>query len=257
MANSVPAIDGDFLAKRLPIPARQEVKALSSSTQLTSKTWARASLFGWGVLFLFFVVFGGWSYIAPLASAVRAQGKLHVVSEEQVIQHFEGGIVKEILVHEGQTVEKGQVLVRLDPLQTDSQYAQLQNQILTLLAERARLEAERDDRAEIDFPERIVSQMDNPEIAALVRRETNLFEKTRRSTNDQRALVRERIGQLETQIRGSVERLESTRRQIEIVEEELEGVARSSKRASNANQGSWPWSVARSRSGARPASLRR
>ncbi|MBO6562211.1 MAG: HlyD family type I secretion periplasmic adaptor subunit [Nisaea sp.] len=224
MANSVPAIDGDLLQKRLPIPARDQVTATSGELQLTSKSWTSASLFGWSILVLFLVVFGGWSYVAPLASAVRAQGKLHVVSEEQVIQHFEGGIVKEILVHEGQMVEQGQVLVKLDPLQTESQYAQLQNQILTLLAERARLEAERDDRPEIEFPERILSQIDDPQIAALVARETNLFEKTRRSTNDQKALVTERIGQLQTQIRGSVERLESTRRQIEIVEEELDGV---------------------------------
>ncbi|WP_193188766.1 HlyD family type I secretion periplasmic adaptor subunit [Nisaea sediminum] len=224
MANSVPAIDGDLLQKRLPIPARDQVRAVSGEFQISSRSWTGASLFGWSVLFLFLVVFGGWSYVAPLASAVRAQGKLHVISEEQVIQHLEGGIVKEILVHEGQTVDQGDVLVRLDPLQTESQYAQLQNQILTLLAERARLEAERDDRPEIEFPERIMSQLDDPQIAALVARETSLFEKTRRSTNDQKVLVTERIGQLQTQIRGSVERLESTRRQIEIVEEELDGV---------------------------------
>ncbi|WP_051284940.1 HlyD family type I secretion periplasmic adaptor subunit [Nisaea denitrificans] len=226
MADTLPALDGDFLTKRLPIKARDvDVNnGAVGGSQLTKQTWHRSSLFGWSVLFAFFVLFGGWSVVAPLASAVRAPGKLHVASEPQVVQHFEGGIVDKILVHEGDTVEKDQVLVQLNPLSTDAQIAQLENRLFALLAERARLRTERDGLSKIEFPAIILKQKNDPEISGLIHREEILFQKQMKSLNDQKQLIAERISQYQTQIDGSIERLASINRQIEIVEEELTGV---------------------------------
>lgn len=225
MAETLPALSGDFLNKRLPIPERDVTTSMGvDAASLTEQTWQRSSLFGWSILLAFFVLFGGWSVVAPLASAVNAQGTLHVASEPQVIQHLEGGIVDEILVHEGDTVEKGEVLVRLNPLSADSQVAQLENRIFSLLAERARLQGERDGLNKVEFPETILNRKSSPEVAALIRREENLFEKQMKSLNDQKGLIGERIAQYQTLVDGSRERLASTKRQIEIVEEELVGV---------------------------------
>ncbi|MEQ8331818.1 HlyD family type I secretion periplasmic adaptor subunit [Nisaea sp.] len=225
MAETLPTPSGDLMLKRLPISARQiEHYNAVGKPILRDGTWSKASLFGWTVLFAFFVLFGGWSVVAPLASAVNAPGTLHVASEPQAVQHLEGGIVDEILVHEGDTVVKGDVLVRLNPLTTDSQIAQLENHLFALLAERARLEAERDGLTEVEFPERILDQKDDSDVASLIQRERNLFQKQAKSLNDQKQLYEERIAQYKTQIDGSLDRIESTRKQIEFVDEELSGV---------------------------------
>jgi len=225
MSETLPAtLDNPIFSKRLPIAKREISTPVVDSEILAKAPWKKSALFGWGVLFLFFVLFGGWSVVAPLASAVRASGKLQVVSEAQVVQHYEGGIIKEILVQEGQTVEQGDVLLRLDPLTTDAQFAQLENRLFSLLAEKARLEAERDGLSSIEFPERLLSRRDDPAIADLIRREESVFEKQRTSKNDQEQLITERIAQYQTQIAGATERLDSTRKQIELVEEELAGV---------------------------------
>ncbi|WP_420402499.1 HlyD family type I secretion periplasmic adaptor subunit [Nisaea sp.] len=225
MSETLPAtLDNPIFSKRLPIAKREASSATTDENLLSQAPWRKSALFGWGMLFLFFILFGGWSVVAPLASAVRAPGKLQVVSEAQVVQHFEGGIVKEILVQEGQRVQKGDVLLRLDPLTTDAQFAQLENKLFSLLAEKARLEAERDGLSSIEFPERLLSRSDDPEIADLIRREESVFSKQRTATNDQKQLISERIAQYITQIDGANERLVSTRKQIEIVEEELAGV---------------------------------
>lgn len=225
MSETLPVkLDNPIFSKRLPIGQREISTAATDKSVLSTSPWKKPALFGWGVLFIFFVLFGGWSVVAPLASAVHAPGKLEVASEGQVVQHFEGGIIKEILVHEGQTVQKGDTLLRLDPLTTDAQFAQLENKLFSLLAEKARLEAERDGLASIVFADRLLSRRDDPEIADLIKREENLFTKQRTSRNDQEQLISERIAQYETQISGAKERLESTHKQIELVEEELAGV---------------------------------
>lgn len=224
MAETLPSLGGSLLAKRLPIQPRTAASQDDLAVSLSKKTWARASLFGWSILGLFFVLFGGWSFVAPLASAVRAQGTLHVSSEPQIVQHLEGGIVDEILVHEGDTVEKGQILIRMNPLTADASFAQLENRLFALLAERARLEAERDGLAEVVFPSRIMERQNDPEIASQIERERILFQKQSKSLNDQKKLIAERISQYQTQIDGMADRLQSTQKQIAFVEEELAGV---------------------------------
>src|SRR3569623_1406691 len=69
------------------------------------------------VMVLFFGVLGGWAALAPLASAVTASGTLVVAGENKIVQHLDGGIVRDILVKNGDQVAAGQVLIRLDDTQ--------------------------------------------------------------------------------------------------------------------------------------------
>lgn len=224
MSENVPALDGDFLRKRLPIPAR-EVKDLSQQKlEISRKTWRRASLAGYAVLLGFVVIFGGWATVVPLASAVRAPGQLRVASEQQQVQHLEGGIVKELLVHEGQFVKKGETLLRLDPLQSNSQYAKVRTQIFALLAEQARLLAQRDFAKTVTFPERLMREKDDPDVAQAIRQELSVFRTEQQAYEDQRKLSRERIAQYRTQIGGAETRLKATVTELEIIAEELTGV---------------------------------
>lgn len=110
------------------------------------------------VIIVFFVAAVAWSAHAPLDEVVRGAGKVIPSSEIKRIQNFEGGIVKEILVHEGQEVTTGQVLILLDQVQMTSKFREQQSGYLDQILAIARLEAELDGRDEIDFPEEAVSQ---------------------------------------------------------------------------------------------------
>jgi HlyD family secretion protein len=88
---------------------------------------------------------GGWAYLTEISGAVVAQGKVVVEANSKAIQHLEGGIIREIAIKEGQTVEKGQVLLRLDAGQTNDTIRGLQSQETARKAQLELLRAELDD----------------------------------------------------------------------------------------------------------------
>ncbi|MQT11844.1 HlyD family type I secretion periplasmic adaptor subunit [Rhizobiales bacterium Sp-1] len=89
--------------------------------------------------------FGGWSAFASIRSAVVASGVISTEGQSRTIQHRDGGIVDAILVSDGDHVEAGDVVVRLDATSLRSELAIVENRLYEALARRARLEAERDD----------------------------------------------------------------------------------------------------------------
>ena len=94
----------------------------------------------------------GWAGMTRIDSAVVASGAFAVQSSAQNIQHPEGGVVGAILVHDGELVKEGQVLIRLDAAKVASDTSILERKLIDLVAERARLEAERQDSAAIAIP---------------------------------------------------------------------------------------------------------
>lgn len=110
------------------------------------------------VVVLFFIVAVFWASHAPLDEVVRGTGKVIPSSEVKRIQNFEGGIVKEILVREGEQVTKGQLLILLDQVQMTSKFREQQSGYLDQVLAIARLEAELEGRDEIDFPDEVVTQ---------------------------------------------------------------------------------------------------
>lgn len=94
------------------------------------------------VALLFFVGFLGWAAFARMDAAAYAQGQLVVSGQRQSVQHRDGGVVGEILAKEGDMVEQGQILIRLAAAEVQAQERSLAAQAITLLAQRARLQAE-------------------------------------------------------------------------------------------------------------------
>lgn len=145
---------------------------------------------------------GGWAATTELAGAVVASGHFVVDSYVKKVQHPKGGVVGELLVKEGDAVKAGDVLLRLDSTQTQANLAIVTKRLHELEARLARLEAERDDLREIDFPESLLDHIADPTVATAVRSETRLFEFRRESRNARKAQLGERILQYEHEIEG-------------------------------------------------------
>ena len=106
---------------------------------------------------LLIIGFGGWAVMAQLSGAIIASGQIEVDQNRQIVQHPDGGVVAEILVDEGDTVNNGDVLLRLDPRAEKSELSIIQGQLFKLMARRGRLIAERDNLDRVTFDPKLIS----------------------------------------------------------------------------------------------------
>lgn len=167
---------------------------------------------------------GGWGATAKLKGAVIASGHLRVESQRQVVQHPDGGVVGEILVREGDVVEAGQVLVRLDGTTLLSELAVQESQLYELIARRGRLEAEQTDSETIAFDEELIAAAAaNPEVQKLIDGQQSLFEARLKTMAREIEVMQERQDQIREQITGSSAEIEALTRQSALIEQELEG----------------------------------
>ncbi len=142
--------------------------------------------------------FGGfllWAGLAPLDKGVAVSGNVVVAGNRQAVQHPSGGVVQRLLVRDGDRVEAGQVLVRMDATQIGAQRDALFVQHLGALISAARLEAERDGLSEIALPAG-VSAMADPRVEATVALQRQLLA-------SRRAALRLELEGLQESIAGS------------------------------------------------------
>jgi len=177
-----------------------------------------------GVLSLITLVggFGTWAALTNISGAIIAQGQIEVEQNRQVVQHPDGGVVEAILVKEGDVVQAGQVLVRLEATDMQSQLAITQSQLYELMARRGRLEAERDGKeaAEFDLLLRQAAEA-NPDAADLIAGQERLLQARARSTAAEIDQLHKRRGQISDQIVGIKAQQTSLTRQIELITKEL------------------------------------
>src|SRR5690348_7302925 len=107
---------------------------------------------------------GAWGALAPLTGAVVAPGVVKVDLNRKVVQHQEGGIVREIHVRDGDHVTAGQELIRLDDVSVDAQLDLLRTQRDAERAKAARLEAERAYAERPSFPKDLVRRRSDPKV---------------------------------------------------------------------------------------------
>lgn len=155
-----------YLSQSQPIQGRSEVIQETRSP----------SVFGIWVMIYTFGFFMMWAFLAPLDSASHAIGKIVLESKKRIIQHPEGGVIKEILVKDGDFVTKGQTLILLDDTQLRAQKNQYHYKYITSLAEVSRLIAERDDYPEIIFPDELTQHADDPEVIKAIDNQKKVFE---------------------------------------------------------------------------------
>jgi len=172
------------------------------------------------ILLAFFGILTLWSVSADIAGAVLAQGVVVPEARRKTIQHLTGGIVREILVREGQSVQEGQPLVRLDEVQTQASVEVYRNQYVTAKAQEARLLAEQRGLAAIP---------DVPELSELQGRTTldeerRVFAARKTAFEGEVGLLKERASQLQQEIAGHENLKAANARQLELIEQELEGL---------------------------------
>src|SRR5690625_1599525 len=143
--------------------------------------------------FIAFVVFFVWAYFSELSEVSTGMGKVIPSSKEQKIQSLEGGILTELLVKEGEIVEAGQKLARLDPTQTQSLLGESAVKYRSALARSLRLTAELEDKP-LEFPESLEKYPD------LIREETQLYHSRRARIQDILASIDEAIEHLKKEL---------------------------------------------------------
>ena len=151
---------------------------------------------------VFFGGLGGWASVAPLSSAAIAPGILSVESNRKTVQHLEGGLIESIYVREGEQVQAGQVLVRLDNTRAHANLEQLISRYRGAVAQEARLIAERDGSDETGFADILTASSDNPEVVEIMSGERSIFEARQQSLRAQAAIIEQRVSQYEEEIRG-------------------------------------------------------
>ncbi|MDQ1422634.1 MAG: rane fusion protein type secretion system, partial [Acidimicrobiaceae bacterium] len=168
---------------------------------------------------------GGWAATTQLAGAVIAPGTIVVESSVKKVQHPTGGVVGEILVREGDEVEAGQIVLRLDDTVTRATLGVVRSQLDELMAREARLLAEREDADVIVFPAQLTAGREEASATTAVSGERRLFESRRSARTGQRSQLRERIAQTNEEIRGLSAQQAAKDSELQLIAKELTGVA--------------------------------
>ncbi len=162
------------------------------------------------------VLLGTWSATAPLAGAVVAQAQLKVELNRKTVQHQEGGLVREILVRNGQWVRAGDALLVIGDLRQDAEFGLLQDQWHAARLRVARAEAQ--SRLAVQFEVPADLQRAAPDHAA---RELALFKAQRHALDEQAALLASQVRELQGQVAALETQIAATGESAKLSDEEL------------------------------------
>lgn len=200
------------------------LRPISQSAVLTEEELidsdAHVRRFGYGVIVFVFGGVGIWAFLAPLESAALGEGTVQVEGNRKAVQHLEGGIVSEILVANGDLVESGQSLLRLDDTRALAEKNIVESRYWARRAAIDRLTAERDGLPNIVFVEWLVGITDERAMTA-VDNEQALFEARLASRDGEIAVLQQRISQLTSRIAGTRSVLAAKQTVVRSLEGEL------------------------------------
>ncbi|NOD86374.1 HlyD family type I secretion periplasmic adaptor subunit [Ruegeria sp. HKCCD6119] len=182
----------------------------------------RLIVIGVVLLVVCFGGFGVWSFSAPLAAAVIAQGSFVATGRNKIVQHLEGGIIEDIKVVEGQAVQAGQVLMTLDQTSAQANERELHIRKLRLQAMTERLLAEYGERDRLVFSQALVKASDDPEVMAILDGQKLSFDVSRKTLLNDLALLERNMEALKIRSSGFEAQLDSMARRAEILQEEFE-----------------------------------
>ena len=204
------------IINKLPAGAAWEDADYMHDVRMATLTGANPAAYVllWTIAILL-AVFLVWAALASLDEVTRGMGKIVPSSRVQVIQNLEGGIVKKLLVQEGDTVEKGQELLQLDDTGFASSAGEMRARLLGLRAAVARLEAEVGNK-QLSFPEDIIR--DAPDIVA---QQKALSFARQQEIDTTLATLRQQLGQRQQEHGESQARFSKSQRSWRLADEEL------------------------------------
>jgi HlyD family secretion protein len=177
---------------------------------------------GYLAIALTFGGFGLWAANAPLDGAAIASGKIAVESDRKPVQHLEGGIIADILVHEAQAVTEGQVLFRLQSTQAKTSAETLRKQLDAGLATEARILAEQAGQGTITFPPDLLDRASGDrETAQAVADQQHQLVERRRYLESQIAIQKSKMEQTSRDIAGKSARLKALKSQAASFDTEI------------------------------------
>jgi HlyD family type I secretion membrane fusion protein len=165
--------------------------------------------------------FALWAALAPLSGAIIAQGFVKVDLNRKVVQHLEGGIVREIRVRDGEQVRQGQALVVIEDVRVDATMDQLSTQLIAERARGARLLAEAAYAARPAFPADILRRESERRIAETLERERALFQSRRAAVESQIALLRRQVRESSEEAAALNDQIAAESRALGLQREEL------------------------------------
>lgn len=175
---------------------------------------------GWIIILVFFGGFGLWSATAPLNAAVVGDAVVKVEGNRKSVEHPDGGRIKEVLVHEGDHVGAGDVVLVLDDTDDRAQVDLLTRQQAQLMATEARLRAEYTGLDAVVFPPELSAQQADPEIATAITDQQKEFTTRRTALAGNRAVLEQRVAQYTAQIAGLNAQLPPLAEQLKSMQEE-------------------------------------
>ena len=199
------------------VPQRQTSARPKTSVRL-------AILAGFLGMLALFGGIGGWMAFADIAGAIVAEGAVAVHGRPKIIQHLDGGIVADIRVTDGDVVKRGDLLVRLDDTMLKASEAVHTRRLEEALAERSRLEAERDGKGEIGWPSSFEDSLGVFPSDEVKNSQSRLLQVRRESREGQQARLDEKIAQFDNQIAGVRGLQTAKEQQIAFIDRELTGL---------------------------------
>ncbi|RJG46613.1 HlyD family type I secretion periplasmic adaptor subunit [Mesorhizobium sp. DCY119] len=191
---------------------------------VTQKSLRMTQVFGVLVVLLLVGGVGGWAATTDIAGAVIARGKMSVLNNAKKVQHLEGGIVAKLAVRNGDHVNAGDLLIRLDDTETRANLAIIESQRDEFLIERARLEAERDMRPALDLPESLAGDQNSGRLQTILEGQQKLLKSKLDALTGKKKQLAEQVEQIGGQISGLESQFAAKQRQVEILGRELESL---------------------------------
>jgi len=176
---------------------------------------------GIAAILLALLAFALWAAVAPLSGAVVALGLVKAETNRKSVQHQEGGIVKAILVKDGELVQAGQPLIEMENVGTDADHQLLRELIVFETLKRDRLDAEQQMQSGYDLPPTIVQTYGEELAQAAYQRELRIFRARRTSLNEQLATLAEQIQAIEHERKSLRAEIDAAHESIRLVREEL------------------------------------
>ncbi|NDD11247.1 MAG: HlyD family type I secretion periplasmic adaptor subunit [Betaproteobacteria bacterium] len=200
----------------------REIKQSDNNPAAAPRDFRGPMKIGLAVILLGLGGFFLWAAVAPLDEGAHAPGTLIVDSKRKTVQNFSPGAVKEIHVREGDLVQLDQLLITMDPTQARAQREISDTVFLSAKASEARLVSEQQGLSAVSFPAELTRRSQEPQVAMVLRSQSQLFEARKASLASELGAYRETIAGLRAQVEG-LEAVQVQRKlQVDSLSQEIE-----------------------------------